>query len=232
MNQHDTLNRRPPRDASHIRTADIGVAPDFDRADRHSRRVRFLRWALPLVIVVAVGGYFAMTSIPRIDLPIDFESVVIDGEGVAIERPELSGHQETGEFYSLTAERAIQRSGTPNRLALEQVEAVYDLPSGTTARFSAPAGDYNSRTTLMSLSGGVTMSMGEGVNLRLAEVTVDIPNGSIVSPFAFELEAGNLLLEGNRLEITNEDLRVSGGVHTVIGAEGSTSALPRIGAGD
>lgn len=232
MTQHDMPLRRPPREAHHIRTADLGAGPDFERADRHSRRVRFLRWALPAVIVIGVAGYLLTTAIPSLDLPIDFESVVVSGEGVAIEQPELSGHQESGEFYSLSAARAIQRSGTPNQLALEDVEAVYELPSGTSAQFSAPEGEYNSRTTVMSLSGGVSMAMGDGVNLRLQEVTVDIPNNLIVSPVAFELEAGNLLIAGNRLEITADGLIVSGGIRTTIGADGSTSSLPRIGAGE
>lgn len=223
--------RRAPRDAPRIRTADIGASPDFRRADRHSRRVRLLRWVLPSIVVVGVAGYLLAASIPRIDLPIDFDAVVINDEGIIIERPELTQNQLNGQAYSVAADRAIQRNGAPNQLVLEGVEATYDLPSGTTARFSAPDGEFNSATTLMRLWGGVAMTMGDGVDLRLEEVTVDVPNSVITSLRPFELQAGNLFLSGNRLEISENDLTITGRVRTTIDANGTTAAMPRIGGG-
>ena len=229
MGQPRAPIRRQPRAPSAIEVADVDSGPDFEGADRHSARVRVLRWALPTIVVVGAVGYFLGSGAPSVDLPIDFENVVVDGAGVIIERPQLSGHQAGGEFYELIADRAIQRNDNPNYLLLEGVSAQYELPSGETAFFTAPFGEYDSATTLMLLSGGVTMSIGDGVDIRLESVSVDVPNALIFSDQPFELEAGNLLVRGNSLEFTETDMRIVGGVETVFAPDGATAALPRIG---
>lgn len=229
MSQPRAPIRRPPRAPSAIEVANVDFGPDFESADRHSGRVRMLRWALPTIAVVGVVGYFLASGSPSVDLPIDFDNVVVDGAGVIIERPRLTGYQAGGEFYELVADRAIQRNDNPNYLLLEGVSAQYELPSGEIAFFAAPFGEYDSATTLMLLSGGATMSIGDGVNIRLESVSVDVPNTLIFSDQPFELEAGNLVVRGNGLEFTETDMRIIGGVETVFAPNGATVALPRIG---
>jgi len=231
MNQHGTPVRRAPQATSRITTADIGVGPDFKRTARHTRRVRLLRWLLPAIVVIGAGAYLLSVSIPDIDLPIEFDSVTIDGEGVVIERPQLADYQADGEPYTLSAARAIQRNDNPNQLILEEVVAEYVLDNGARAEFFAPAGEYNSSTTLMALSGGVEMSIGDSVTLSLETVTVDVPNGTISTDRPFRLAAGNLLLTGNDLMMTDSDLTIGGGVHTEIGADGVSVPLPMLGGG-
>lgn len=231
MNQHGTPVRRAPRAASRITTADIEAGPDFARTERHTGRVRLLRWLLPVVVVVGVAGYLLSVSLPEIDLPIDFESVSVNTEGIVIEQPELSDYQAGGEPYSLSAARAIQRHDNPNELILEEVVAEYVLESGARAQFYAPAGEYNSDTTMMALSGGVRMSIDDSVRFNLESVLVDVPNGIISTEQPFALEAGNLTLSGNSLTITETDITIIGDVRTLIGADGVTAPLPILGGG-
>ena len=223
-----TTIRREPRAGSRIEVADIGVAPDFDRAERHSRRVRLLRVALPLMIVAGALIYFFSAGLPGADLPIDFENVVVNGEGIVVEEPRLTRYT-VGEYYEIIAERAVQPAGEPDRLRLEGVEATYAFTTGEMARFTAPFGDYDQATSIVSLSGGVTMTIGEGVEIRMESVLIDVPNNRIVTDRPFELTAGTLSLRGNALQLNADTMRIAGGVETDFAAEGELPRLPRIG---
>ncbi len=228
MSQYRAPIRREPRAASRIEVADVGVAPDYAHAARHSRRVRLLRRVIPVVIVVAVGGYFLSANLPGRDLPIDFDNIVVTGEGIVVDHPRLTRF-EVGQSYEVVAERAIQPLDDPNQLHLEGVTATYEFPGGDVARFEAPAGEYNGATQVVTLSGGVTMSIGENVHLNLEVVTVDVPNNTIATDQPFDLMAGNMAVHGTQLAFTTDSMRV-GGAHTVFTADGTTAPLPRIGA--
>jgi lipopolysaccharide export system protein LptC len=227
MTQYRTPTRRPARATSRIEVADVGIAPDFDSAMRHSSRVRFLRWALPVVIVVGVGAYFLSANLPGANLPIDFDNVVVNGEGIVVNNPRVIRAEE-GQSYEVAAERAIQPTGNPNQLRLEGVTATYEFPGGDVAHFTAPAGEYDGDAQVVTLSGGVTMTIGENVQLQLETVTVDVSNNTITTDQPFELNAGNFTVRGTNLQMTPENMRIAG-AETVFTADGTTAPLPRIG---
>ena len=209
--------------------ADVGVAPDFDGAERHSGRVRFLRWALPVVIVAGLAAYYLTSRLPSVNLPIDFDNIVVDDGGIIIERPRLTNYQAGGEAYEVAADRAIQTTDDPESLRLEGVTARYELPSGGIAEFAAPMGEYNTATSLLTLRGRVTMSIGEGVEIQLEAVTVDVPNGLIASDGPFQLQAGNLAMRGDHLALSQSSMRITGRVETMFATTGPSAVLPRIG---
>ncbi len=227
MTQYRTPTRRAARATSRIEVADIGVAPDFERARRHSSRVRFLRWVIPVVIVVGVGAYFVSANLPGTDLPVEFDNIVVNGEGIVVDHPRLTRF-DVGQSYEVVAERAIQPLDNPNQLRLEGVTATYEFPGGDAAHFEAPAGEYNSETQIVTLSGGVTMTIGDNVQLHLEAVTVDVPNNTITTDQPFILTAGNLEVRGTQLALTPDNMRIDG-AQTIFAADGTTAALPRIG---
>ena len=126
------------------------------------------------------------------------------------------------------AERAIQPLDDPDRLHLEGVTATYAFPGGDVARFDAPAGEYDGTTQVVTLSGGVTMAIGEDVELHLETVTVDVPNSTITTDRPFDLIAGNFAVRGTQLELTQAAMRIAG-AETEFAAGGTTAPLPRIG---
>lgn len=219
--------RREGRSESRIEIATRGAEPDFAAARRNTGRVRVLRVLLPVLAVGAVVVFYvaSQNGPSAVDGPMQFDAVTLDREAMVIERPRLTGYQVGGEAYELTAERAVQRMDNPDLLTLENVQATYELPGGVTAFFSAPAGEYNSVTSFMTLRGGLNMSLDTGVEARLEEITVDVPNGLILSNRPFELTTGNLSIQGNALEMTPDRLFISGGVHTVMTTDGTPAVL-------
>src|SRR5579872_6798659 len=75
----------------------------FRRAMRHSRWVRFWRWAVPLSIVggVAIGvvaerlGPFYMFKA----LPVDFSNLVVSGTKITMQSPRVAGFTPDGRPY-------------------------------------------------------------------------------------------------------------------------------------
>lgn len=209
--------RREARGDSRIEVAAASREPAFAAASRHSRRVRALRILVPAVAVGAVAvAFLAMRGGSETDLPVDFAAVRVDPEAIVIEQPRLTGYQQGGEAYELTADRGFQRADNQDFLALENVAATYELPGGATAFFTAPIGGYNSTTSFMTLSGGLTMRLDTGLEARLEELTVDVPNGLIASNRPFELVNGALTVRGNTLEMREDGVRVTGGVTTIL----------------
>lgn len=214
--------RREERATGRIEVATRATSADFATASRHSRRVRFLRLALPAAAVFAVAGYFVLSqSDEPTSLPVNYDNIIVGGDATVIERPRLTGYQAGGEAYDLEADRAVQRNDDPDTLVLEGVRATYELPGGVNAAFTAPVGEYNTVTTMMRLSGGLTMTLDNGIEARMETITVDVANGTITTDRPFALTADRLTIEGNTLDMTTDRMRVGGGVHTVLDMGGT-----------
>lgn len=215
--------RREGRAQSRIEVAAVSREPAFASAARHTRRVRALRVVLPvLALGAAATAFIAARSGTEVDLPMAFAELRVDPAAIVIEEPRLTGYQEGGEAYELTADRGFQRADAQDLLLLENVTATYELPGGATAFFTAPIGAYNALTSFMTLSGGLTMRLDTGLEARLEEITVDVPNGLISSNRPFELRNNNLTVRGNAIEMREEGILVTGGVTTIIRVEGAT----------
>jgi hypothetical protein len=91
------------------------------------------------------------------------------------------------------------------------------LPGGRNAQFAAPAGEYDTRAGVMVLRGGLTMTLDDGLEARFEELAVDVANGTIRSATPFTLGTASLEVTGNALEMTRDEVLVTGGVRTVFG---------------
>ncbi|MCW5717675.1 MAG: LPS export ABC transporter periplasmic protein LptC [Bauldia sp.] len=210
--------RRDERAAGRIEVAPRNAADGFPAAARHSRRVRFLRIALPAAVIVAVAAYVVVTrsGTPAGVPEVNYDNIVFGGEATVIERPRLTGYQAGGEAYALEADRATQRNDDPDVLTLEGVRANFELPDGINAAFTAPAGDYDQRTGTMRLSGGLTMTLDNGIDATMETIVVDVANGTITTDRPFTLRADGVTIEGNTLDMTTERMTIGGGVHAVM----------------
>ena len=90
-------------------------ARKFRMAQRHSRRVRLLRWLLPsaAVSVLAIVTFFVWFDPLRFyrNLPVDFGRISITDNKLTIEAPKLTGFTQDRRPYWVTAESAAQDLG-------------------------------------------------------------------------------------------------------------------------
>ena len=98
----------------------------FVAAQRHTRHVRFLRRAIPVVAVTAVLGLIVVPFLNPLRgklQNVSIGAVGITGGKVRMETPKLSGYRKDNRPYQVTAENAYQAIRNPTQIELQTLLA-------------------------------------------------------------------------------------------------------------
>jgi lipopolysaccharide export system protein LptC len=190
----------------------------FRAAVRHSRRVRLLRWAIPLSIVAMFGmiifasWFNPLRMLTR--LPIDPGKLLISGTKITMEAPKLAGFTRDARTYEFTARAASQDLAKPEVLELKDIHAKVEMQDKALVEMTAANGLYDTKTDSLRLLDDIRLSSSSGYSGRLSEALVDVKKGDIVSEHPVEVVMLNGTLNANRLEVINsgELVRFDGGV--------------------
>jgi lipopolysaccharide export system protein LptC len=188
----------------------------FRAAKRHSRRVRFLRRALPVLVVttcVIVGLWIWLDPLRFAHgLGFDLARLVLSGNKLTMEAPKLSGFTRDGRAYSISARAAAQDLTKPHIVELSDVEARLLQPDQSTTQLSAKSGTYDSKEERIYLTGGIKLNSTAGYKGALKEAMVEVRKGRVVSeqPVDFAFNDGNNdgTIRGDRLEIQDNGARI------------------------
>ena len=201
----------------------------YRAAIRHSRRVRILRVAIPLIVVVGVAGGALVTTLLNplrllSKLPVDLSSVVVSGTKIMMQQPRIAGFTKDNRRYDLTAQAAGQDLAKPDFVELQGINANMETQDGnfqTTAR----SGLYNTKTELLTLSDNIVVTSSNGSRALLSEAVLDAKAGKIVSEKSVEVTTTTMSVNANRMEVLeNGDLmRFERGVTVLIVPESSAS---------
>lgn len=204
----------------------------FLAAARHSRRVRFLRKAIPIAILVTTVAVVASAWFSPIrmlaKLPVDMGNVVISGTKIKMETPRLSGFTRDARPYELTAKTAAQDLSTPDRVELEGVHAKLKLVNESNVQLTAANGLYDTKTERLTLTDDIVLATSNGYRGYLSEALVDMRNGSVVSNKPVELRMPLGTLTANRLEVADsgELVRFDGGVTMTLRLRDDPTPMP------
>jgi len=190
----------------------------FRRAMRHSRRVRLLRAAIPVVLALMVATIFLVRWLDPLRilarLPADAGKLVISGTKITMEAPKISGYTRDSRRYELSARSAAQDITNPNVIELHDIHAKVEAQDNNTFDIAAAEGAFDRKGGLLTLDRGIVLRSTSGIELQLEEAVIDTATGEIVSkkPVEVRLEQGTLT--ANSLEIlkAGEILRFDGGV--------------------
>lgn len=192
----------------------------FRLARRHSALVRFLRIALPLVIVLAAVGITLKTYLNPLfnPLPIQVGNVILSGTRITMDHPRIDGFTHDARPYALTAEKAIQDLRKPDSVELHNVEANVQMQDLGKLQLTAPLGFYNTKKELLKLEQNILITSTKGYEGRLKEATVDIGRGHVTSNHPVEMRMLQGTLDANRMEIINSGdlIRFDHGVRMTI----------------
>lgn len=113
----------------------------YGAARRNSRRVKFLRYALPTAACCLLVGFILVTYV-RTLLPetVVIESAAIEDGYIIMDSPVLAGQNSNDLPYRMEAERAIQKVGDNSKVTFENIDAQLPLSSGETAQITAQEG--------------------------------------------------------------------------------------------
>lgn len=203
----------------------------FRGAARHSRRVRFLRRAVPVAIVVGVLAIVATTFFNPLrfvyKLPNDLGTLVVSGSKITMESPRLAGVTRDARAYEIQAKAAAQDIKKPNLVELKEIRAKVDMQDKTTVEMTAVDGNYDTKAEMLTLGQRIVLSSSSGYQGILTEAIVDIKKGRIVSDKPVEVKMLQGTLNANRLEVTDTGalIRFDGGVSMMLTPEALNRGL-------
>jgi len=202
----------------------IAVAGTTDRkaarsaASRHSRKVRVLRIALPVVGALIVMGFVGYTYLSDIGGGVEIGSVSLGREGIIMKNPRLTGHDGHNRSYEVTAERAIQRIDNPKLIELEVINARIDLKDQDWATFTAERGNYDGDTEILILNKGIVVKSGSGYVAHLDHAKIDLKKGELTTDRSVDVSspAGTISAQSLDMEKNGEVIRFTGQVRMTI----------------
>jgi lipopolysaccharide export system protein LptC len=195
---------------------------DTDRlvraARRHSRLVRVVRIALPVMVVLALGALVFVTYFDPMRmlqaLPSVSGKLAVQGSKITMEAPRIAGFTRDSRSYEMTAETAVQDIRSPDVVDLKNLRAIIELPGPNLAQITAATGVYNTKTEHLVMRDRVMFTTAHGYRGKLREAQVDVKQGNIVSDQPVEIMLPDGILKANRLEVmeSGDLIRFDGGV--------------------
>jgi lipopolysaccharide export system protein LptC len=206
-----------------------GLDRAFRAAARHSRHVRLLRLAVPVLVVagivgVGVASWFSparlLPNLPKGSLG----SVGISGSKITMELPRLEGYTRDARPYVLTAKTAAQDLLKPDNVEMTEIHAKMEMRDKAMVEMTAATGLYHSKADQLVLRERIVLTSSAGYEGHLTEAVVDMRSGHIVSDKPLEVKLLNGLLNANRVEVEGEVIRFDGGV--VLNMDGRSFSSP------
>jgi lipopolysaccharide export system protein LptC len=195
----------------------------FRAAARHSRLVRFLRYAIPAIIVAIASIIFTATYLNPFRLitafPIDPGKVSLSGTKIIMELPRVNGFTTDSRPYSMTARFAVQDVTKPDILELKYIDALVELKDGQQATIKSIDGIYDTKGETLKLKNHVVVNSTSGYEVYLSEATVNTAAGTVVSERPVEVKLPNDgLLNANRMEVkqSGDVILFAGGVEVTV----------------
>jgi len=191
---------------------------EFRSAKRHSRRVRALRWVLPSAALVglAIFMFFVWFDPLRFyrGLPVEFGRISITDNKLTIEAPKLSGFTQDRRPYLVTAEKAAQDLGSPNRIELFGITGNVELNNRGETTLSAKTGLYDMKAGVLRLGAGIEIGASGGYKMQLRDATMNVRKGTVVTrrPVTALFPDGSLLAKNLEIQEHGDHVKFGGGV--------------------
>jgi len=195
-----------------------GLDRAFRAAARHSRYVRFLRVAVPVliaavVVAVSLATWFSPTRLlAKLPTGGSLGSVGISGSKVTMALPRLEGYTRDSRPYQLTAKTAAQDLLKPDNVELSEIRTKMETADKAVVEMTAATGLYHSKADQLILRDSIVIKSSSGYEGHLTEAVVDMRSGHIVSDKPVEVKLLNGILTANRLAVEGELIRFDGGV--------------------
>jgi len=200
-------------------------------ARRHSRNVRFMRRAVPAVLVLTMLGLVAANYLNPsrwLQIPTQFGTLVISGSKITMEAPRLAGYTKDQREYYVTAEAASQDTKAPSIVELKKISARIDMEDKSRVTLTAVDGVYDTKADLLTLGQEIIINSTAGYFGRLTEAKVEIKKGHILSEQPVQLKMPQGTLNADRLEVTETGavIRFDGSVVMTLNAEAVNRGMP------
>lgn len=182
----------------------------FHSARSHSSRVRFAKFALPLVAALALvglGGYMWMSRVAP-DASVDLSGSAIKDGKLIMANPKLDGFTSGDRPYSVRAARAIQDLTGSGAIDLERIQANVPMDEVNFARILAPEGTYDSDNNTLIVRGEFTVETTGGMRAELDSAAIDLKAGTLKTDKPVQITLPGARIEAERMEIEDNGKRL------------------------
>lgn len=176
---------------------------EYGRALRHSRRVRVLKYLLPVLSVILIVAFAGVSWIGTV-LPegIAIQSTAIEDGKIVMRNPVMTGQNNSEQPYSLKASRAVQDLATPDVIVLEDIVADMPVSDSISAQLIAPRGSYDRAAERMVFTEPFRIETSSGMSAELQSAEVDIGAGNMVSngPVSVKSPEASIVAKSMRMQ--------------------------------
>ncbi|TPN79359.1 LPS export ABC transporter periplasmic protein LptC [Mesorhizobium sp. CU2] len=205
-------------DAEAPATPDSMRGDAFHRAQKHSRRVRVLKFAVPL-LAAAIAIAFPIYSYlgAPVSISVQADGTAFSDGKLVMANPKLNGFTKQKLPYSLTATRATQDVGKQSIIDLEGINAKLPVASDNVVAVDATHGIYDRDANTMDLTSDVSVTTSDGMVAKFKSIFLDMGKGSMktsnpvdVSRGGSRITADSMSVEDNgRLVVFENRVRVN-----------------------
>lgn len=177
----------------------------FERARRHSRRVRFLKRALPIGAVAFAGVFIAaiyMSSPGSIGFQL--ASTSVENGRLVMQDPKLDGFTSDNRAYSMNAARASQLIGNGNRIDLEGIDARLPLDEDDWIMVTAETGTFDRAANRLEVTSPMRARTEKGIDARFQSALVDIASGTLETSDPVEIDLDGTRISADSMQITDD----------------------------
>jgi lipopolysaccharide export system protein LptC len=176
----------------------------FVAARRHTRRVRFLRRAIPwfcagMVALPVVWSFVAPLATTAAGVSVG--AVSVQGTRIRMDAPKLSGFKKDQRGYEVTARDAVQDIRSPGVVELNKVDGRMEQEANSFARVTAEWGRFDQSADRLDLEGDVRVRTDKGYEADLKSARVDVKSGDIVSQEAVEVRSKSGTINADAMTI-------------------------------
>jgi LPS export ABC transporter protein LptC len=179
-------------------------------ARRYSVFVKFMKGALPMA-ALALGMAMTFERLGR-----------VEGD-LAMIKPRLTGVDNDGLPFVITASRATQEARGSDRVRLEDVGADISLKDGTALHVTAGKGVVDTKTHVLEVSGGMHLTSQDGYDAKTQSAVADLKAGTVHGEHGIEAEGSMGRITAQRFALNREtrQLKFDGNVHMIINPDRS-----------
>jgi lipopolysaccharide export system protein LptC len=194
---------RPQMTHSDIGVAQAGrVEAAFDLAKRHSRRVRVLKFALPVLALVATAAFVGASWISTpTGVSVDVGATAIEDGRLVMSDPRLDGFTGNDRPYSMAAQRAIQDLGNTNVVDLEGIEAKLPFDDANWITVAAKSGVLDRNANTLDLTDEIQLKTDTGVVALLKSAKVDFRGGNLDSDSPVDITMSGARIAADSLQV-------------------------------
>ena len=183
----------------------------YDHAARHTRRVRLLKIALPVIAALSVAGFFAAMSLNSVvdGLPaLNLSGINIESRQITMDKPHISGFDGTKRAYEINAVSAVQQLGNAKVMTFQTIQARFALGDDVRANLRAATGIYDDNTKKLNLTGGIDLATTNGYTARLEAADVDIDKGTVNSDTGVKISGKEGWITSDSVEVLDRGKHV------------------------